>query len=118
MAEIEAGYGRLYDAAACDTVVRVFRDKAFTLSEWQANAEVPTRVGMDRDAPAPARPLPRGPHARGDGPQSRRAPRSHARRPAAPPQPHAEVSGRRRVGFAREAPANSASVGRGHDFIT
>ena len=50
MAEIEAGYGRLYDAAACDTVVRVFRDKAFTLSEWQANAEVPTRVGMDRRA--------------------------------------------------------------------
>ena len=38
MAEIEAGYGRLYDAAACDAVVRVFRDKAFTLSEWQANA--------------------------------------------------------------------------------
>ena len=50
MAEIEAGYGRLYDAAACDAVVRVFRDKAFTLSEWQANAEVPTRVGMDRRA--------------------------------------------------------------------
>jgi len=98
MAEIEAGYGRLYDAAACDAVVRVFRGQGVHV----------VRVAGERG----------GPHARGDGPQSRRAPRSHVRRPAAPPRPHAEVSGRRRVGFAREAPANCASVGRGHDSIT
>jgi len=53
MAEIEAGYGRLYDAAACDAVVRVFRDKAFTLSEWQANAG---RTGSRPSRLAPTNP--------------------------------------------------------------
>ena len=76
----------------------------------RAGDEIPTRVGMDRRAGAHAEPLPRDPHARGDGPLGERpgvvvgerSPRAWGWTAAEPPERHAQPEIPTRVGMDRD----------------